>query len=86
MRLLQRGRVDVILGGSTLRAAVRPVAGLLSARRYGEYVQDMLRLLLPFDAALAPGNRVTVGGAPYVCVSARRLSGHLQADVRRIAR
>ncbi len=83
MRLMQRGRVDVTLRGQTLRAAVRPITGLLSARRYGEYVQDMLRLLLPCDTALSPGEKMEIGGCPYVCVSLRTLNGHVQADVRR---
>jgi len=86
MRLQQRGRVTVTHNGSDLRAAVRPLSGLLSARRYGEYVQDMLRLLLPYDARMTPGDQLTVGGAPYVCVSVRALAGHLQADVRRCSR
>ena len=85
MRLQQRGRADVLCRGALLRAAVRPVSGLLSARRYGEYVQDMLRLLLPCDALIAPGDTLRVNGAPYVCVAVRSLLGHLQADVRRCA-
>ena len=86
MRLQQRGRADVLCRGALLRAAVRPVSGLLSARLYGEYVQDMLRLLLPPSALVAPGDRLEISGAPYLCVSTRLLSGHLQADVRRCAR
>ena len=58
MRLQQRGRADVLCRGALLRAAVRPVSGLLSARRYGEYVQDMVRLLLPWNAQIQPGDRV----------------------------
>ena len=86
MRLQQRGRADVSCRGALYRAAVRPVSGMLSARRYGEYVQDMLRLLLPPSAIVSPGDRVEISGAPYVCVRARLLAGHLQADVRRCAR
>lgn len=86
MRLQQRGRVDVICAGRAMRAAVRPLSGALTARRYGEYVQDMLRLLLPCDALIAVGDRVQVAGAPYVCVYLRALPGHLQADLRRCAR
>lgn len=86
MRLLQRGRVTVLCRGNEMRAAVRPLSGLLSARRYGEYVQDVLRLLLPWNAEIAPGDRVTVGSDPYVCVYTRCLKGHLQADLRRCAR
>ena len=86
MRLLLRGRVTVKWNGQTEKAALRPLSGGLSARRYGEYVQDMARLLLPWDARLSPGERVEIGGAPYVCVAVRFLSGHVQADVRRCAR
>ena len=86
MRLQQRGRVTVQCGNVNLRAAVRPLSGLLAARRYGEYVQDMLRLLLPWNASLTPGDRATVEGAPYVCVHTRSLPGHLQADLRRCSR
>ena len=85
MRLLQRGRAAVTLENRTLLAAVRPLNGLLAAHRWGEYVQDMLRLLLPCDALIAPGDTLRVNGAPYVCVAVRSLLGHLQADVRRCA-
>ena len=86
MRLQQRGRVTVLCRGRELRGAVRPLSGILAARRYGEYVQDMLRLLLPCDAVIAPGDRISLSGTPYVCVHARSLPGHIQADVRRCAR
>lgn len=86
MRIMQRGRVNVTLRDTVIRAAVRPVSGLLTARRCGEYVQDMLRLLLPCDTVLSPGEKMEIGGAPYVCVSVRALSGHLQADARRCSR
>ena len=85
MRLLHRGRAAVTLNDRTLLAAVRPLNGLLSAHRWGEYVQDMLRLLRPCDALIAPGDTLRVNGAPYVCVAVRSLLGHLQADVRRCA-
>ena len=65
---------------------MRPLSGQLSARPYGEYVQDMLRVLLPWDVKIAPGDRVEVENAPYVCVAARFLPGHVQADLRRCAR
>ena len=48
--------------------------------------QDMLRLLLPCDAVMAPGDSVTVENAPYVCVRTRVFPGHIQADVRRRSR
>jgi len=83
MRLLLRGRAQVLCGGRAMRAAVRPVSGMLDRRRYGEYVQDMLRLLLPCDAVIHPGDLLTVSGAPYVCVRTRAFPGHLQCDVRR---
>jgi len=83
MRLLFRGRAQVICRGKDMRAAVRPVNGMLDRRRYGEYVQDMLRLLLPCDAAIRPGDTLTVSGAPYVCVRTRVFAGHVQCDVRR---
>ena len=86
MRLQQRGRVTVLCRGQTVRAAVRPITGILSTRLYGEYVQDMLRLLLPPDVLIQPGDRLDIGGAPYLCVHTRRLTGHIQADLRRCAR
>ena len=86
MRLLQRGRAAVTLENRTLLAAVRPLNGLLSAHRWGEYVQDMLRLLLPPNALIAPGDRAEIAGAPYLCVYTRALPGHLQADLRRCSR
>ena len=86
MRLQQRGRVAVQCRGKEMRAAVRPVSGLLTQHLYGEYVQDMLRLLLPCDAVMAPGDSVTVENAPYVCVRTRVFPGHIQADVRRRSR
>ena len=86
MRLQQRGRVHILCRGNEMRAAVRPISGLLSARRYGEYVQDMLRLLLPWNAEIFPGDPVTVEETPYVCVRTRALPGHLQADLRRCAK
>ena len=86
MRLQQRGRVSVLCRGQTLRAAVRPITGVLSTRRYGEYVQDMLRLLLPPNALIAPGDRAEIAGAPSLCVYTRALPGHLQADLRRCSR
>lgn len=86
MRLQQRGRITVLCRGREVRAAARPLSGILAARRYGEYVQDMLRLLLPPDALVQPGDRLEISGAPYLCVYIRPLSGHLQADLRRCAR
>lgn len=86
MRFLQRGRVSVQCGGRDMRCAARPVRGMLSRLRTGEYVQDMLRLLLPADAAVSPGDLLTVESAPYVCVQVRLYPGHLQADVRRCSR
>lgn len=85
MRLQLRGRASVQCAGRDMRAAVRPINGLLDRRRYGEYVQDMLRLLLPCDALIAPGDLLTVSGSPYVCVRTRAFPGHVQADVRRRA-
>ena len=86
MRLFQRGRVTVLCQGKEFRAAQRPLSGALSARLYGEYVQDMLRLLLPCGAPIAPGARAEINGAPYVCVSTRPYPGHLAADLRRCAK
>lgn len=85
MRLLIRGRATIKWNGQTERAALRPLSGALQARRYGEYVQDMIRVLLPWHARIAPGDRVEIEGAPYLCVAVRLLSGHVQADVRRRA-
>ena len=86
MRLQQRGRARVVCRGREIRAAVRPMQGMLNRFLYGEYVQDMVRLLLPYDAAVAPGDPVTLADAPYVCVAVRSFPGHLQADIRRCAR
>ena len=46
----------------------------------------MLRLLLPRNTVIFPGDLVTLEGVPYVCVDVRMLTGHIQADVRRRAR
>lgn len=86
MRLQQRGRAAVQCGSRSMRAAVRPISGLLTRYRYGEYVQDMLRLLLPCDAVIAAGDALTIEDAPYVCVHTRVFPGHIQADVRRCSR
>lgn len=86
MRLSLRGRVKVHWNGREMLSALRPLSGALSARRYGEYVQDTLRLLLPWDAKVKPGDQVEIEGLPYVCVAARFLPGHVQADVRRCMR
>ena len=85
MRLIKRGQTAVQCRGREMRCAARPLSGLLTRFRYGQYVQDMLRLLLPCDALIAPGDTLRVNGAPYVCVAVRSLLGHLQADVRRCA-
>lgn len=86
MRLMLRGRTAVRCGGREMRAAARPLSGALMNRRYGEYVQDMVRLLLPWDAQIAPGDRLEIEETPYVCVFVRALPGHIQADARRCAR
>ena len=86
MRLLKRGRIAVSLQDREILCAVRPLSGVLSARAYGQYVQDMLRLLLPKDTQIAPGDRASIQGSPYVCVSLRSYSGHLAADMRRCSR
>ena len=86
MRLFQRGRVTVSCRNQEISAAARPLSGTLYARRYGEYVQDMVRLLLPWNAQIQPGDRVLLKSAPYICVSVRAFPGHVQADVRRCSR
>ena len=86
MRLQQRGRITILCRGQAVRAAVRPLSGILSSRLYGEYVQDMLRLLLPPDALIRPGDKAEIAGTPYICVHTRHLTGHIQADLRRCAR
>ena len=86
MRLMKRGQVILRWQGKEMRGAVRPLSGQLSARLYGEYVQDMLRVLLPWDAQITPGDRVEVEDHLYVCAAARFLPGHVQADLRRCAR
>ncbi len=83
MRLQQRGRVTVLCRGQTLRAAVRPITGALGDRFFGARVQDTLRLLLPPDALMQPGDRVEIGEHPYLCLYVRPFPGHLQADLRR---
>lgn len=86
MRLQQRGRAAIQCRGREMRCAVRPLSGLITRYRYGQYAQDMLRLLLPCDALIAPGDALTLAGAPYICVYTRVYPGHIQADVRRCAR
>lgn len=86
MRLHQRGRIPIRCRGVEIQAAVRPLSGALTAHRYGQYVQDMLRLLLPYNALMAPGDRVEIADTPYVCVFTRTLHGHMQADLRRCSR
>lgn len=86
MRLYYRGRDNILCNGQIMKAAIRPVSGKLSARRYGEYMQDMLRLLLPWQAKMAPGDRAEIRGAPYICVSVRAFPGHRQAEMRRCSR
>ena len=83
MRLVRRFSSSVLLNGQPYPASVRPIAGQLEQELYGEYVQDTLRLLLPRNAVVSPGMAAAVDGKPYVCVSVRTLSGHIQADVRR---
>ena len=86
MRLLKRGRARITVSGREALCALRPLSGGLAARLYGEYVQDTLRLLLPFGFSLRPGDRLLVQDAPYVCLSVRAFPGHVQADVRRCSR
>ena len=86
MRLFKRGRAKIFLAGKEMRCAIRPLSGTLSARGYGQYVQDMLRVLLPVNTLIAPGDQVIIQDAPYVCVSLRAYPGHLAADLRRCSR
>ena len=86
MRLSLRARETVAIGSRKCLARVRPTRGELSARLYGEYAQDVLRLLLPPDTLIQPGDAVIVADAPFVCVHTRFLPGHVAADVRRCAR
>lgn len=86
MRLLKRGRARVILHDQEMLCALRPLSGGLVARQYGEYVQDMLRLLLPWKTVIRPGDRLKIGGNPYICVAVRAFPGHVQADVRRCSK
>jgi len=86
MRLLKRGRVSVTLHDQEILCALRPLSGALSAKGYGQYVQDMLRILLPKDTRIAPGDRAMIQSAPYICVSIRAYPGHLAADLRRCSR
>ena len=86
MRLLHRGRIAVFLHDREIYCALRPLSGALSARGYGQYVQDMLRILLPKDAQIAPGDRAVIQASPYVCVSIRAYPGHLAANLRRCSK
>ena len=86
MRLMKRGKVKIKWNEREIPACIRPLSGGLKNHRYGEYVQDMLRILLPFDAMIAPGERVEIENIPYICVYARRMQGHVQADLRRCLR
>ena len=85
MRLFLRDRGTVTCRNTELRASVRPLRGELERERYGEAVQQMLRLILPKSAFVVPGDIVTLAGKPYLCVQTRPLHSHLQADIRRCA-
>ena len=85
MRLFLRGRGKIVCRETEIPAAIRPLRGEMERERYGEYVQDMLRLILPGSAFIVPGDRVTLEGKPYLCVQTRRLHSHMQADIRRCA-
>jgi len=86
MRLMKRGKTRIKWREKEIPACIRPLSGELKNHRYGEYAQDMLRILLPFDAVIIPGERVEVENIPYICVYVRRLQGHVQADLRRCLR
>ena len=83
MRLMKRGRSQIVYKGEKILCAVRPLKGQLTGRLYGEYVQDVLRLLLPWSRKIQPGERLEVEGKPYICIACRCFPGHFQADVRR---
>ena len=85
MRLFLRGREQVVCRNTALPASVRPLRGQLERERYGEAVQHMLRLILPLNAFIVPGDAVMLAGKPYLCVETRRLHSHVQADIRRCA-
>ena len=86
MRLFHRGKIPVTLHDQEILCALRPLSGVLSARNYGQYVQDTLRILLPKDTLIAPGDRLIIQNAPYVCIALRAYPGHLAADLRRCSR
>lgn len=85
MRLDRRQQDIVTVRGSPVRAAVRRMTGSLEARRYGEHLSSMYRLVLPYDALVYPGDEVRVGGDRFICVAVRQYRGHTQADIRRRA-
>ena len=85
MRLDYRQQDAVTVRGSPVRAAIRRMTGALEARRYGEYLSIMYRLILPYDTLIYPGDEVRVGGDAYLCVAVRQYRGHIQADIRRRA-
>ena len=86
MRLFKRGRAIVLYQGEKFPCALRPIKGQFQVMRHGEYVQDVLRLLLPWKMKIQPGDRVEVEEASYLCLSVRWFPGHIQADVRRCCR
>lgn len=86
MRLFNRGRAEVSWRGEKISCALRPLKGQLITRLYGEYVQDVLRLLLPWQMKIQPGEKLIVEGKPYLCIACRSYPGHIQADVERCSR
>ena len=83
MRLFQRHLIKVQLKGQLLYGCLRPLSGQLQVSLYGAFVQDVKRLLLPRGTVIKAGDRLETDDGPYVCLSARFLPGHVQADIRR---
>ncbi len=86
MRLFQRHLVKVCCNGRFLYGCLRPMSGHWQVEERGAGVQDMLRLLLPRNTLIHPGDFVETEAGKYVCAAVRFLPGHVQADIRRCNR
>lgn len=86
MRLFQRHLLKVTCNGQLLYGCLRPLSGHWQVNAQGAAVQDMLRLLLPRNSLIRPGDFVETEAGKYVCAAVRFLPGHVQADIRRCSK
>ena len=83
MRLLIRDKQRVTIRGTQYAAFVRRVSGGFTAHSFGAYDGETLQWILPPGVLFAPGERGTLGGKPFLCLSCTRYPGSVQALVRR---